>query len=87
MGSYASAYNAGPERFTFQGSQARVSSDGSNAQQIIDHFKNWLPQATSRYRYDLAASQRREEERQREILRRQREELERKERIRSSLRI
>jgi serine/threonine protein kinase len=85
MGSYSSARGAEPERFIFQGNEARVGSDGDNAQQIVDHFKQWLPQATARYRMNIAIAKRREEERQREGLRRQRKELERQERIRSAL--
>lgn len=53
MGSYSSAMNRGPETFQFNGTEARVAANDHEAQHIIDHFKNWLPQATSVLRYNL----------------------------------
>jgi serine/threonine protein kinase len=85
MGSYASAFGAGPEAFRFRGNEARVPSDGHNAQQILDHLKNWLPRATAVYRQRAQQSREAERRRQEEAFRREREELERRNRVRSQL--
>jgi serine/threonine protein kinase len=85
MGNYSSVWGAEPASFAFNGTEARVRSDGSNAQQIINHFKDWLPRATVRYRERLMAARQLEERQRRESLRQQREELARVERVRSSL--
>ena len=85
IGSYTSAMNAGPERFTFNGAQARVPSRGDDAQQIINYFKEWLPRATAMYRQRLTVARERDERERRESLERQRKELERRQQIRKSL--
>ena len=85
MGSYAAAANAGPEHFALRGNEAKVPASESNAQQIIGCFKSWLPQATVRYRQNKIRAQQEEEQRKRDALNREKEELERRQRVRSSL--
>jgi serine/threonine protein kinase len=53
MGSHSSVWNRGPETFQFNGTKARVAANEHEAQQIIDHFKVWLPQATRVLRHNL----------------------------------
>ena len=59
MGGHTSVMGRGPERFTFTGKTARIQSREDEAQRIIDYFKEWLPRATQKLKYDLetAASQ------------------------------
>ena len=87
MGSYSSAWNAGPERFRFAGNVARVQSDGSDAQGIVNHFKAWLPQATTMYAHNIRLFQQQQERERSEALRRERETLAHRERVRSSLKV
>jgi serine/threonine protein kinase len=87
IGSYRSAMNAGPDRFRFIGNTARVQNDGKDAQTIVDCFKEWLPRATSVYANDIRISQQQQERERTEALRRQRETLAHREKVRASLKI
>ena len=87
MGNYTSVYNAGPEYFRFAGNVARVRSNGDDAQQIVNHFKSWLSQATARYAHNIRVYQVQQEQQRADALQRARAELERRERIRASLKI
>jgi serine/threonine protein kinase len=53
MGSYASVMNIPPQRFNFNGEIAKVGTAPGDAQRVIDHFKDWLPKATARLKFDL----------------------------------
>jgi serine/threonine protein kinase len=53
MGNYSSVMNRGPETFRFNGNEARVTANEHEAQHVIDHFKDWLPQATHFLRHNL----------------------------------
>ena len=49
MGSYTAAYGKHPQHFQFQGKTASIRSRSTEAQQIIDYFKQWLPKADKTY--------------------------------------
>lgn len=49
MGSYSFVQGAGPDDFRFQDRFARTRAAPEDVQQIIDHFKNWLPRANHEY--------------------------------------
>jgi serine/threonine protein kinase len=85
MRGFSFVLGARPENFRFQGRQARVGARDNHAQDIIDRFKMWLPVATARYGEIKAAEHRQDEERRRGALHQEREELERRERVRKSL--
>ena len=87
MGSYASVLGVGPEMFRFSNNTAVVVAQESDAQQVIDYFKNWLPQATQVLRQQLLADARQEEQARREALRREREAEERRLRVNRNLRV
>lgn len=53
MGSHSSLMGYGPERFQFNGSEAFISCESRSAQDIINYFKEWLPQVHSTYEYKL----------------------------------
>lgn len=74
MGGYSYIMGHPPETFSFSGDIARVSASGHEVQEIVDHFKNWLPEATNRYRHMLTQEQQ-------EVVRREKEELQRKLRL------
>ena len=47
MGSFTSVMNIPPAAFNFSGPEVKVSCQSGAAQQVINHFKDWLPIATS----------------------------------------
>lgn len=49
MGSHVATVRQPPEAFVFRGVDARVDSEGSDAQRVINHFKGWLPQVNQLY--------------------------------------
>src|SRR6267154_1386995 len=53
MGSFGYSMNAPPQSFQFRGTEARVQAMEHEAQSIIDHFKQWLPQASTKLRHRL----------------------------------
>jgi serine/threonine protein kinase len=85
MGSYQSVWGIGPERFHFTGNLVAVSVDEHNAQQVINHFKEWLPKATIVLRHQLEGEIAQRQRDERERLRREREHEEAKLRVNSSL--
>ena len=87
MGNYTSAYNRPPEVFQFSGDTARVAADEHNAQQIIDYFKQWLPQATRMHRTLLEGDAQRKAQERIQDLRRQRAGEERLLRVNRNLRV
>jgi serine/threonine protein kinase len=87
MGSYSSVWGRGPETFSFSDKQARVRAQEHEIQDIINHFKNWLPRATATYAQMLQRERREAEERERAKLRAEQEELERERRVKASVRI
>lgn len=62
MGGHSSVWNKGPEVFQFRGNEAFISAhDGSEAQRIIDYFKQWLPTVAQVYERKLKDDALREE--------------------------
>lgn len=61
MGGYTSILGKGPEIFQFKGNQAIISSTANQVQDIIDHFKQWLPSANLTYTNKLINLQQEEE--------------------------
>ena len=86
MGGYRSMMGAGPSQFHFAANVASVSIAGHYAQAVIDTFKEWLPQASQQYAYNLANAAQAQEQREREAIRQQRARLEERQRILSNLR-
>lgn len=86
MGNYTSVLGVEPYRFQFSGRDVTVQVPEHSAQQAIDHFKQWLPQATLELRHRLQARAEQVAARRRQELRLMREEEERKIRVNSSLR-
>jgi serine/threonine protein kinase len=87
MGNYSFIMGAEPHRFGINGREARVGASEQDAQSILDTFKSWLPIATQKYASNLEAQKREDTRRRQEAIQAERAELERKERIRRSLRI
>lgn len=87
MGSYASVMGKGPEYFRFTENKAIVSAGEHEAQRVIDHFKDWLPKATTRYRQMLERAAADSEAKERGRLQAEQEELERQKRLRASIRL
>lgn len=65
MGGHTAIMGKGPERFQFQADIAMISSSTNEAQQIVDHFKDWLPRANQVYENKLKLDLENEERRQR----------------------
>lgn len=72
-----SVLGKGPEAFSFSGATARISANGREVQQIIDYFKQWIPQANQLYEETLRREKREAEKAERERIQReiQKEEL------------
>ena len=87
MGSYSSVWGKGPEAFRFIGNKAIVHASENEVQQVVDHFKNWLPRATSVFKYNLEQQAQREQFQQRQQLQKEREAEERRLRILSSIKL
>lgn len=87
MGSYTSVMHRGPETFSFQGNKAMVAAAEHDAQNIINHFKDWLPRASAAMRHMLEQAAKRAAYEREQGLRRAREEEERKLRVNRALRI
>lgn len=87
MGGFSAVWRKEPEMFTFSGNKAQISAPEHEAQNIIDHFKKWLPRATAKYRELLERERRDAEEQHRVQLRAEQEELERQRRLRESIRL
>lgn len=85
--SYSFLMGKGPEQFHFSGDTASIRAAEHEVQQIIDYFKTWLPIANGEYEQMIRREQQEEEERQRQELRKAIEELERRQRVRASVRI
>ncbi|WP_081065178.1 serine/threonine-protein kinase [Burkholderia cepacia] len=49
MGNYSSVMGKGPERFRFAGKVASIDAQEHEIEQVVQHFKNWLPIATRVY--------------------------------------
>jgi serine/threonine protein kinase len=68
MGGYSSLIGKGPDNFEFVGKFARILASANQAQQVIDHFKQWLPAANLVYANKLNQDQEAAERKQREEL-------------------
>lgn len=53
MGSYSSIWGLGPDTYRIGKNIVEVSAESRQAQQVIDQFKNWLPQVTQIYKNNL----------------------------------
>ncbi len=87
MGSYSSAWNCGPESFSFLGNLAKVNADESQIQLIIDNFKAWMPKVTSTLKYRLEQAAQRADSELREKLRREKEAEEKRLRVLRDIKI
>lgn len=80
MGNFSAAMGKGPDAFNFRDKTARINaSDESEAQRIIDHFKQWLPITARVYENKLKQdAQQAEQEKIRELERKIHEEQKKK---------
>jgi len=85
--SVTSVMGKGPERFSFSGDSARIPAQETQVQQVIDHFKAWLPVANRVYEGMVRREKQVAEEQQRKQLQKEIEEQERRQRILASVRI
>ncbi|MGF7158415.1 serine/threonine protein kinase [Rhodoligotrophos appendicifer] len=53
MGHYSSVPGADPQAFRFNGTEVMVGTQANRAQDVIDHFKVWLPQASRVLKHSL----------------------------------
>ena len=65
MGDYSSVWGKGPETFEFRDDRAVIPARENEVEQIIQHFKDWLPKANKRYedlvRQEIAEQQTKEQ--------------------------
>lgn len=84
-GSWPSVMGAEPHNFRFNRDTATIQTREQDAQQVVNHFKEYVEMATRGYSADLASQAKRIEMEQREKLRRQVEEAEARARLRKNL--
>jgi serine/threonine protein kinase len=87
MGTFAYVRGKRPEHFEILGDRAAIRAEEQDVQQIVNHFKDWLPIANRKYEQMIRSEQQEREERQRRELQIEIEELERQKRVRASLKI
>ena len=88
MGSHSAVYGKGPEAFRFLGNTARVGPVREiDVQDVINHFKDWLPLANGRYRDTVHYERSSEEKQRRQRIAEQVEEEERRLRILNKIKI
>jgi serine/threonine protein kinase len=87
MGGFSAIWGKSPENFSFTGDMLRISARENEVQKIINYFKKWLPKANRNYQEMIANEQRLEEERQRQQLQAEIDEVERRQRILQNVRI
>lgn len=80
-------WSKGPETFVVHGNAASVSADEHEAQEIINHFKDWLPLVNQKYKEIVIHEKNLREEQARHRLQAELEEEERIQRIRKSIKI
>lgn len=73
LGNYTSVMGLPPQSFRFTGTQSSISCRDTDAQRVIDYFKQWLPAASAYLKYVTEQKLRAEEERARENLQRARQ--------------
>jgi serine/threonine protein kinase len=78
---------AAPQQFSFNDNLARINAPEQAIQQVIDHFKSWLPRATQVLKHNLEQKVLRDEQNRREELRRQKEAEERRLKVLRNIRI
>jgi hypothetical protein len=69
IGNFTSVMGIPPSAFSFQGDEATVGTRSSDAQRVIDFFKEWLPTATQNLKRIYEERVRREEVQRIETLR------------------
>ncbi|HVO44617.1 MAG TPA: hypothetical protein VMT34_18450, partial [Aggregatilineales bacterium] len=79
--SLESLFGKGPERFKVLGDNACINADEQDVQRIVDYFKAWLPAVNQHYKEILEHEKRTAEEMQRQELKAQKDEYERRLRI------
>ncbi len=68
MGGHTSALGHGPETFRFDGNKAIVHVGESDAQRVIDFFKQWLPRVAQIYKHKLTSNLREKEQNERDSI-------------------
>jgi len=87
MGRYSSVMGKPPGSFVFNGNRAVVGAQEHEVQSVINHFKEWLPEASRTLKSMLEQAARRQEADRKEHLRREREAEEQRLRVLHDIRI
>lgn len=87
MGSYASLFGKGPEKFSVSGDQAVITARENEVQQIVDYFKNWVPKANQVYKNKVLREREHEEETKRQQLAREIKQEEARQRVLKNVKI
>jgi serine/threonine protein kinase len=87
MGSYSSVLGKDPQMFHFNGNEASIPAAEYQVQNIIDHFKTWLPLASRALKEQLDQAAKRDEADRKEQIRREREAEEHRLRVKRNIKI
>lgn len=87
MSRHTSLLGHGPEMFNFAGDKATIGAREEDVQSIIDHFKDWLPNANQVYANVVYEAARQEKEKQIKELKKRREQQEARQRVLNNTKI
>ncbi len=87
MGTYSSVMGKPPRTFIFRGNQATSPAEEYQVKDMVDHFKRWLPLASSALKDSLEEAAKKEVTRRREQLRQEREAEEQRIRVLRNIKI
>lgn len=87
MGNYSSLMDKEPASFSISGDKATIHARESEVQDIINYFKNWIPNANRKYEERIRAEIRETAESERKRIQQEIEERERRQRILKSVKI
>jgi len=87
MGNFSAVMGAEPGRFSFSGTRASVGAPEHSAQEVINHFKRWLPVATQTLKAALEREAQKNQRARLEQLRKDKEAEERRLRVNRSLQV
>lgn len=87
MGSYSNIMGKDPGAFSFSGKTARINAREQEIQDIINHFKNWIPAANIKYVETIRKEMNEVAENERKRIQKEIEEQERRQRIIKNVKI
>lgn len=87
MGGYSAVYGKGPEAFYFKEEKATINANEHEVQNIINHFKQWIPMANRKYEEIVRVEKHNQEAEERKALQQKIRNEEARQRVLQSVKI